>query len=118
MIDSYYSDNFKCKLRSYRSVLFTFYDFSASNTNYWSVYYTTTSQPVEQALLGTTAIANSIYNNSVSMYLPMNLLIPSTHLQAGPTGTINLRIYAYMNSTTVTLQTPPVISGRVGVVVV
>jgi hypothetical protein len=91
------------------------YDFSASNVNYWSVYYTTTSQPVEQALLGTTFTANSIYNSSSSMYLPMNLIIPPTHLEAAPTGTINLRIYGYMNSTSVTLSTPPVINGRVSV---
>lgn len=92
-----------------------FYDFSATNVNYWSVYYTTTSQPVEQALLGNKNINNAIYSNSPQMYLPMNLLIPPTYLEAGPTGTINLLIYVYMNSTSVTLSNTPQISGRVSV---
>jgi hypothetical protein len=39
-------------------------------------------------------------------------------LQAGPTGTINLRIYATTGIATTVLSNPPQISGRVSVALV
>ena len=52
------------------------YDFNINNINYWVVYYTTTIQPTEQALIGqkpgtTNAIANTQNSNS-QMYFPLN----------------------------------------------
>ena len=91
------------------------YDFNINNVNYWSVYYTTTSQPTEQPLLGTKNILNAIVNSSPQMYLPLNLLIPPTHLQAGPTGTINLLVYGFTNGTIVQFSQTPVINARVSV---
>jgi hypothetical protein len=95
------------------------YDFNINNTNYWCVYYTTTSQPVEQALLGakpgtTNAIANTQNNNS-QFYFPLNVLIPPTFLSTGET--INLRIYGYTTATTGAVQfsQTPVINARVSV---
>uniref|UniRef100_A0A6C0JKU5 Major tropism determinant N-terminal domain-containing protein n=1 Tax=viral metagenome TaxID=1070528 RepID=A0A6C0JKU5_9ZZZZ len=100
-----------------------FYDFSLNNVNYWAVYYTTNLQSTLQPLLGTSAtgatnINNAIFSSSPQTYLPFNLIIPSTHLQAGPTGTINLLVYGFTTGTTITLQNPPQISGRVSVALV
>jgi len=93
------------------------YDFNINNVNYWSVYYTTTSQPAEQPLLSSKNINNAIVNSSPQMYFPMNLLIPSTYLEAGgPTGTINLCVYGFTNGTTVQFSQTPVINARVSVV--
>jgi hypothetical protein len=95
------------------------YDFNINNTNYWCVYYTTTSQPVEQALLGikpgiTNAIANTQSNNS-QFYFPLNVLIPPTFLVASQT--INLRIYGYTTATSGAVQfsITPQINARVSV---
>jgi hypothetical protein len=88
------------------------YNFSTNSTNHWSVYYTTTSEPTEQALLGTKSRDNSIRITNQPMYLSLNLLIPSDYLGAGET--INLRIYCDPNAT-VQLESTPQISGRVSV---
>jgi hypothetical protein len=89
------------------------YDFNINSTNYWSVYYTTTSQPTEQPLLGVKNINNAIVNFSPQMYFPMNLLIPPTYLQPGET--INLRVYGFTNGTIVQFSQTPVINARVSV---
>ena len=89
------------------------YDFNINNVNYWSVYYTTTSQPIEQPLLGLKNINNAIVNSSPQMYFPMNLLIPPTYLQVGET--INLRVYGFTNGTIVQFSQTPIINARVSI---
>jgi hypothetical protein len=100
-----------------------FYDFNQNNSNYWAVYYTTNLQSTLQPLLGTSAtgatnISNAIFSTSPQTYLPFNLIIPSTHLEAGPTGTINLLVYGFVSLGTIVLSNPPQISGRVSVALV
>jgi hypothetical protein len=100
-----------------------FYDFNQNNSNYWAVYYTTNLQSTLQPLLGTSAtgatnINNAIFSTSPQTYLPFNLIIPSTHLEAGPTGTINLLVYGLVSLGTIVLSNPPQISGRVSVALV
>ena len=94
------------------------YDFTTNNTNYWCVYYVTTTQPVEQPLLGAKSLANAIANipnNNSQMYFPMNVLVPPTFITAGTT--ISLRVYGYTTATTGTVQfsQTPVINARVSI---
>jgi hypothetical protein len=96
------------------------YDFTTTQSNYWAVYYITNTQPVEQPLLGShnnfVGVIGAIGNiNNSQMYLPMNVLIPSTSLTTG--GTITLRIYGYTIGAAVQFQQTPVINARVGVTV-
>lgn len=104
-----------------QSVGFDGYEYLNWDSNvasYFAIYYVTTSQSTEQSLIGTTtptSFADAIYGgNAGQAYLPMNLTIPPTYLQAG--GTITLRIYGLLTSASHYLANNPTIDARVNIV--
>jgi hypothetical protein len=95
---------------------FAYYNFSSTVNSFWAIYYVTSTQPTEEALIGTKTVGNSIAApGAVSqIYLPMNLTIPPDHLEDA--GTITIRVYGYVTTTGEHLSSDPLIDGRVGIV--
>ena len=90
-----------------------YYNFDSAIASYWAIYYVTTSQAVEQSLIGTKDTNDSIYSGTGlgQVYLPMNLTIPTTYLQSG--GTITIRVYGRLTTANHYLVANPTIDARV-----
>jgi hypothetical protein len=102
-----------------QSVMFDgygYFNFSSTVNSFWAIYYVTSTEPTEQALIGTKTVGNSIAAPGAvaQIYLPMNLTIPPTNLVPG--GTITLRVYGYVTTSGEHLDTNPAIDARVGLV--
>ena len=97
---------------------YEYLNWDSNTASYFAIYYVTTSHSTEQSLIGTTtpaAFTDAIYGgNAGQAYLPMNLTIPPTYLQAG--GTITLRIYGLLTSAGRYLANDPTIDARVSIV--
>jgi hypothetical protein len=94
-----------------------FGDFFANFNSYWGVSYTTNTFATPTVLIGSiTTTANAItISNVQQIYLPLNLIIPPTHLVGG--GTITLKIYCNPTSINHYLTLAPVNTARIGIVI-
>jgi hypothetical protein len=90
------------------------YDFNANFNSFWGVSYYTNTFPTPTDILGsTTTTANALnFTNIQQIYLPLNLLIPNTHIVAG--GTITLQVYCNPTSINHYITITPVITARIG----
>ena len=91
-------------------------DFSANFNSFWGVSYITNTYATPIDLIGSTTVTTNALNfsNIQQIYLPMNLIIPPTHITAG--GTVTLFIYANPTSNNHFLTIPPINTARIGVV--
>jgi len=94
-----------------------FGDFDANFNSYWGVSYTTNTFATPTVLIGSiTTTANAItISNVQQIYLPLNLIIPPTHLVGG--GTVTLKIYCNPTSSNHYLTLVPVNTARIGIVI-
>ena len=95
---------------------FNFCDFDANFNSYWGVSYITNTFSTPTDILGSTTITNNAlnYSNIQQVYLPLNLIIPQTHLTGG--GTVTLRIYCRSTSSNHYLTVAPTNIARIGIV--
>lgn len=95
----------------------TLYDFSANFNSYWGVSYFTNTFATPTDILGSTSnTANALtFTNIQQIYLPLNLIIPTTHLVGG--GTVTLQIYCNPTSTNHYITIPPINNARIGIVI-
>jgi len=94
-----------------------FTDFDANFNSYWGVSYTTNIYAIPTDILGSTTNVNNALNfsNIQQIYLPLNLIIPPTHIVGG--GTITLRIYCNPTSNNHYLTVAPINTARIGIVI-
>lgn len=95
---------------------YEYINWDSNTTSYYTIYYVTPSQPVEESLIGdrTAGFTDAIFgNNSGQAYLPLNLTIPPTYLASG--GTITLRIYGYVTAALHYMVSDPLIDARVNI---
>jgi hypothetical protein len=90
------------------------YNFQASLNTFWGARYTTNTYATPIDILGsTTVIADALsFPTSAQVYIPVNLVIPPTHLTSG--GTINISFYGYITTGSSYFSAAPVVAGRVG----
>ena len=98
----------------YDGYLFT--DWDANFNSFWGVSYTTNTFLTPTDILGSTSVtANALqFTNFNQIYLPLNQIIPPTHLTAG--GTVTLKIYCNPTSANHYLTVTPTNTARIGVV--
>jgi hypothetical protein len=98
----------------YDGYLFT--DWQANFNSFWGVSYNTNTFPTFTDILGSTSTtANALqYSNFNQIYLPMNIILPPTHLTSG--GTATLRVYCNPTSNNHYLTTTPINLARIGIV--
>jgi len=92
------------------------YNFNATAINtFWGVAYATSTQPTPTDILGSTTASNAALNypNASQVYMPVNIIIPSTDITAG--GTITLTFYVYVAIASQYFATAPVVNGRIGI---
>jgi hypothetical protein len=92
------------------------YNFNATSINtFWGVAYATSSNPTPADILGSTTASNAALNypNASQVYMPVNLIIPSTHITTG--GTITLTFYVFIAIASQYFAVAPVINGRIGI---
>ena len=94
----------------------SFYDFFTNFNSYWGVSYFTNTYATETDILGsTTNTANALnFSNIQQIYLPLNLIIPPTHITSG--GTVTLKIYCNPTSTNQYITIAPINNARIGIV--
>jgi hypothetical protein len=99
----------------YDGYLFT--DWDANFNSFWGVSYTTNTYATPTDILGSTTVTTSAlqFTNFNQIYLPLNLLIPPTHITAG--GTVTLKVYCNPTSANHYLTVTPTNTARIGVVV-
>jgi len=90
------------------------YNFQNTFNTYWGASYTTNTYATPTDILGSTTVIGDaiVFLNSSQVYIPVNLIIPPTHLTAG--GTINISFYGYVTVGTAHFSVAPVVAGRVG----
>jgi hypothetical protein len=95
---------------------FNFSDFDSNFNSFWGISYITNTFATPTDILGsTTNTANALqFSNFQQVYLPTNLIIPSTHLTGG--GTITLSIYCRSTSNNHYLTSSPINTARIGIV--
>ena len=98
----------------YDGYLFT--DWDANFNSFWGVSYITNTYATPTDILGSTSVtANALqFTNFNQIYLPLNQIIPPTHLTAG--GTVTLKIYCNPTSANHYLTVSPTNTARIGVV--
>lgn len=94
-----------------------FGDFDLNFNSYWGVSYTTNTFATPTVLIGSiTTTANAItISNVQQIYLPLNLIIPPTHLVGG--GTVTLKIYCNPTSINHYLTLTPINTARMGIAI-
>ena len=94
---------------------FGLYDFFANLNSYWGVSYFTNTYATETDILGsTTTPANALnFSNIQQIYLPLNLIIPPTHITSG--GTVTLKIYCNPTSANQYITITPINNARIGI---
>jgi hypothetical protein len=91
------------------------YNLSATAVNtFWGVSYITNTYGTPTDILGSTTASNAALNypNASQVYMPVNIVIPPTHLST--TGTITLSYYVYVAVAGQNFAAVPIVNGRVG----
>ena len=90
------------------------YNFQASINTFWEARYITNTYATPTDILGSTSVvADALsFPTSAQVYIPVNLVIPPTHLTAG--GTITLSFYGSITTGSNYFAAAPVVAGRVG----
>ena len=98
----------------YDGYLFT--DWAANFNSFWGVSYATNTFPTFTDILGSTTVpANALqFSNFNQIYLPLNIILPPTHLTSG--GTVTLKIFCNPTSINHYLTATPITLARIGIV--
>jgi hypothetical protein len=90
------------------------YNFQANINTLWGAQYITDTYATPTDILGSTSVVGDalVFPTSQQAYIPVNLIIPPTHLTSG--GTITISFYGYITTGGSYFAAAPVIAGRVG----
>jgi hypothetical protein len=95
---------------------YAFFDFQANFNSFWGISYITNTFATPTDILGSTSItANALtYSNIQQIYIPINIIIPPTHLTAG--GTITLTFFCNPTSINHYITSTPTNTAKIAVV--